>query len=163
MPDLLSHVLIAYTAALVLSWWFGWLTPSYRTVAMVGACIPDMTKITLILRDEYVEAFLGVPFSWKALHTTGGVIVAILIGVTLVAPEERTRVGVLLGLGAVTHLLADALLVTPSGRSYAILWPLTQYHPPTPGLFTSTQPQPTVLVGLVAATVWVATQYRATG
>jgi hypothetical protein len=60
----------------------------------------------------------------------------------------------LLALGAATHLAADALLVKPTGHSYPVLWPLTRYHPPTPGLYLSTDPWPTIAAGLVAVAAW---------
>lgn len=161
MPDLLAHALVAYTAALMLSWRLKWITPAYTTVAMAGAFIPDLTKIRLLIPSSHIEHVLGIPFDWFAIHTTGGSIVAILIGMTIVAPQERKRVGLLLGLGAATHLIADALLFTATGRSYAIFWPLTRYHPPTPGLYLSTQPQPTIIAAAAALTVWLATRKRA--
>lgn len=160
MPDLLAHALIAYTASLLLSWRYEWLTPAYTTVAMVGAFIPDMAKIRLLIPSSHVEHVLGIPFQWFAIHTTGGTIVAILIGVTIVTPKERKRVGLLLSLGAATHLIADAFLFSTSGRSYPIFWPLTRYHPPTPGLYLSTQPEPTIAAAAGALIVWLATRYR---
>lgn len=160
MPDLLAHALIAYTAALLLSWRYVWITPPYTTVAMAGAFVPDLTKVRLLVRSGYVEHLLNIPFHWGALHTTGGAIVAVLIGVTVVTRRHRTRVGLLLSLGAATHLVADALLLTPSGRSYAVLWPLTRWHPPTPGLYLSTQPEPTLVAAAVALGVWLVTRVR---
>jgi hypothetical protein len=159
MPDLLAHALIAYTVGRVLSWRYTWLSPAYVTVVMAGAFIPDLTKIKLVVPSHTVAHLLGIPFDWGALHTVGGALVAIGIGVIAVAPRERLRVGLLLGLGAASHLLADALLITPSGRSYAILWPLTRYHPPTPGLYVSTQPEPTIVAGLGASVVWLVSRY----
>ena len=126
---------------------------------MAGAFIPDMTKIKLLIPSDQVVALLGLPFSWSALHTAGGALIAILIGVTLVSTAERKRVFVLLSLGAVSHLVADALLLNPSGRSYAVLWPLTRYHPPTPGLYLSTQPEPMIVAFVGAVVVWLLTQY----
>ncbi len=160
MPDLLAHALLAYSLATVLSWRYDWLSPAYVTIVMAGAFIPDLTKIQLVLESGQVEALLGMPFDWGALHTTGGAFVSILIAVVLVVPAERMRVFTLLALGTASHLVADALLLTPSGRSYAVLWPLTRYHPPTPGLYLSTQPEPTVLTAGVAVLVWLATRYR---
>jgi len=160
MPDLLAHALIAYSLATIISWRYDWLSPAYVTVAMAGAFVPDLTKVRLIIASGQVESLVGLPFSWSALHTAGGALVALLVGVTFAAPSERRRVFGLLTLGASSHLLADALLLSPSGRSYAILWPLTQYHPPSPGLYLSTQPGPAVFAALSAIVVCVATRYR---
>ena len=158
MPDLLAHALIAYTLGRLLSWRIDWLTPGYITVVMAGAFIPDLTKIDLLVPSGAIHQLLGVPFDWGALHTAGGALIAIAIGVVVVTPRERVRVGFLLVLGVASHLLADALLINPSGRSYAILWPLTRWHPPTPGLYLSTEPTPTIVAAIFALGVYLATR-----
>lgn len=158
MPDLLTHALVMYCVATVASWHYEWLTPSFITVAMMGAMIPDMTKIRLVLPSHRVESLLGIPFDWSALHTLGGAVVAVLIGTALVPQNHRKRVLSLLALGAASHLLLDALLVKPSGHSYAVLWPLTQYQPPTPGLYLSTDRWPAIVTGAVAGLVWLRTR-----
>jgi len=154
MPDLLTHALIAYTLCTALSWRYGWLTPTYVTVGMTGAFIPDITKGQLVVPSEHVQALLGIPFDWVAVHRLGGAAVAMLVGVVLAGDGERRRVAGLLSLGAGSHLLADALLRKASGRSYPLLWPLTEYVPPTPGLYHSTDAWPAVVMTAVAATVW---------
>lgn len=158
MPDLLTHALVMYSVVTVASWRYERLTPSFVTVAMMGAMIPDLTKIRLVLPSYRVESVLGVPFDWFALHTAGGSAIAVLIGTVLVPREYRTRVLSLLALGAASHLLLDALLVNPSGHSYAILWPLTQYHPPTPGFYLSTDRWPAIVTGTIAGAVWARTR-----
>lgn len=160
MPDLLAHVLIAYAVCTALSWRYGWLSAAYVTVGMAGAFIPDLAKGRLLVPDGQVAELVGRPFSWMGLHTAGGAALAVGIGVLLVSGAERGRVAALLGVGAATHLLADALLVTPTGRSYALLWPVTRWIPPTPGLYLSSEPTPTVVAGGVAAAVWYLTRRR---
>lgn len=160
MPDLLAHALLAYGLAMLLSWRYERISPAYATVAMAGAFVPDLSKIQLLVPSGSVERLLGLPFDWFALHTAGGTLVAVLVGVAAVAPRERKPVLALLSVGAVSHLVADGLLRTPSGQSYAMLWPVTRYHPPTPGLYLSTQPEPTVAAAAFAAAVWAATRYR---
>jgi hypothetical protein len=156
MPDLLSHTFIAFTIVTLLRVRYDWLTPQYVTVGMAGAFIPDIAKIDLVLDSTVVAAMLDTPFSWFGIHTLGGALVAVLVGVVAVSSDERTRVLGLLSVGAASHLLADALLLKASGRSYAVLYPLTQYHPPTPGLYLSTDPWPSLLTGGVALGVWLA-------
>lgn len=160
MPDLLAHVFIAYALCGTLSWRYDWLTAPYITVGMVGAFIPDMTKISLLISDDLIGQLFDVPFNWFALHTAGGTLVSILIGVTLVAPQERRRVFALLSIGAASHMLTDGLLQTPSGLSYAMFWPLTRWQPPTPGLYLSTQPWPTIATVMLALVVALITRYR---
>jgi membrane-bound metal-dependent hydrolase YbcI (DUF457 family) len=158
MPDLLAHALLAYSVCTALSWRYEWLTPAYVTAGMAGAFIPDMMKVVLVVPDAAVESVLGLSFSWSGIHTAGGATIAVLIGAVIVVPRERRRVGLLLAVGAGSHLLADALLLTPSGRSYDVLWPLLRYNPPTPGLYLSTHPGPTVVAGAVAVVVWFVTR-----
>lgn len=160
MPDLLTHVLVMYVVVTAASWRVPWVSPPYVTVAMMGAMIPDMTKIRLVVPSHRVESALGVPFDWVALHTLGGVVVSVLVGAVLAPREHRTRVTALLAFGAASHLLLDALLLNPSGHSYAVLWPLTQYHPPTPGLYLSTDRWPAVVAGIAAVVVRSYTRRR---
>lgn len=160
MPDLLAHALVGYALGLLLSWRYEWMSPAHVTVVMAGAFVPDLSKADLIVPSGSVEAALGIPFDWFALHTAGGALVAIAVGTAVVARAERGRVFGLLSVGAVSHLLADGLLRQPSGRSYAMFWPVSQYHPPTPGLYLSTQAEPTVAAAAFAGVVWLATRYR---
>nr|WP_321169865.1 hypothetical protein [Salinigranum rubrum] len=95
----------------------------------------------------------------RAPHPRGSA-ASVAIGVVLAGRTERPRVAALLGLGAASHLLADALLRNPSGRSYPLLWPLSYYHPPTPGLYLSTDPEPMLVAAVVAATVFGLTRLR---
>lgn len=154
MPDLLTHVLVAYSLATALSFRYEWLTPQYVTVAMVGAIVPDLTKISILVPSAHVEALLGIPFDWGAIHTLGGSLVALLIGALLVSKTHRRRVFLLLVLGAASHLMLDAANVNASGYSYPVLWPLTTYQPPTPNLWLSSDRWPALVSGVVAAAVW---------
>jgi hypothetical protein len=162
MPDLLAHALAAYALGTALSWRYGWLTSAYVTVTMAGAFVPDLVKVRLVVHQSAVAELLGRPFSWDPLHYLGGVVLSVLVGVLLVAPggRRRARVLALLSAGAATHLFLDALLRTPSGRAYAVFWPLTELRPPTPGLYLSTEPWPTFFFGLVALAVWYVDRRR---
>ena len=160
MPDGLAHVLVAYTACTAFSWRYEWLTAPYRTVGMAGGLIPDLAKATLFVPSWRVRNALGLPFSWEALETGGGALVCVALGALFVVPRERRRVAVALAVGAATHLLTDALLAKPTGHSFAIAWPLTRYPPPTPGLYQSTQPWPTVVALLFAGGVWLIDRRR---
>lgn len=150
MPDLLTHALIAYNIGTVVAWRYAWLDARYVTVAMAGAFIPDIAKITLLVSGTRVSAFLDLPFSWLGIHTAGGAFLGVLIGVVLVTPQERRQVFWLLSLGASSHLIADAFLIKAYGYSYPLLWPLTAYAPPTPGLYLSTDVWPAIVTGSIA-------------
>ena len=161
MPDLLSHAFMAFTICTLLSLRYDWLSGEYVTVGMAGAFIPDMAKIKILVDAAAVEAALGVPFDWLGVHTVGGALVAVFIGVVIVNRADRRRVFGLLSLGAASHLFADALLLKASGRSYEVLWPLTQYHPPTPGLYLSTDIWLTGVTGSVAVAAYLFVESRA--
>ena len=159
MPELLTHVLAAYALATALSFRYSWITPGYVTIAMIGGMIPDLNRLELLAPAEVVESVVGIPWDWGAVHTFGGSAVVVAVGSLLVPPAYRRRVLAMLALGVVSHLLLDALLINASGHSYALLWPLTGYHPPTPGLFLSSDRWPAVITGGIAAAVW-AVRYR---
>lgn len=154
MPELLAHALVAYAVARVASLRWRWLTRPYVTAAMAGAFIPDIMKVRLLLSSGEVSRLLGVPFAWEGLQTLGAAVLFVLVGSMLVAPRVRRPATLALGLGAATHLLADALLRFPSGRAHPVAWPLTRWHPPSPGLFLSTEPHGTVAAAALAAAAW---------
>lgn len=160
MPDLFAHVCLAYVLCRPISWRVDWVSNSYVTLGMVGAFIPDLTKIELLLSGRRVGELLGVPFSWGSFTTGGGVVLSILIGVVLLESSERTKGGTMLTIGAVSHLVADSLLLTPTGRTIQFLWPVSQYSVPSPGLYLSTQPGPTIVAGAGACVVWMFHRYR---
>lgn len=161
MPDGLAHVLFAYAACTALSWRYEWLTASYRTAGMAGGLIPDLSKLGLLVPAWRVGDALRLPFSWDALETGGAALVCVGLGAVFVVPDERRRTATVLGVGAATHLLTDALLAKPSGHSFAVAWPVTRYRPPTPGLYRSTDPGPTVVALALAVCVWGVTRARA--
>ncbi|WP_251328600.1 metal-dependent hydrolase [Haloplanus pelagicus] len=155
MPDLLAHALFAYAAATFAARRFGWMTPPFTTLTMVGAMLPDLSKVYLVLDDDVLEAIVGGPIEWLALHTGGGIVLSVAIGVVAVAGRYRRRAAVVLGGGALSHVVLDLFLHTASGLApYAIFWPLTPYRPPTPGVYLSTQLWPTALAGALAAVTW---------
>lgn len=160
MPDMLAHVFIAYSVVRVLSWRFEWIVSPYVTLGMVGAFIPDLVKIKLLLPEWRVQQLLGVPFSWGSLTTGGSVLLSTLIGVVLLSSAERRKGGLMLAVGAGSHLVADSFLLTPSRRTVQFLWPVSQYRVPSPGLYLSTQPEPTLVTGAVALLVWLGHRYR---
>lgn len=147
---------------MLLSWRYAWIGPGYVTVGMAGAFIPDLTKIAIVVPRVAVENVLGIPFDWTGIHTLGGTLVGIAIGATVVSSDARKRVSALLSVGAASHLVADALLLKPSGRSFPGLWPLTRWHPPTPGIYHSTDLAPAIVTGLIALGVYLVSKQRAT-
>jgi hypothetical protein len=160
MPDLLTHVLLAYGVAILLARRYSWLHPAYVTIAMVGALVPDLDHISILIPSSTAEAVLGVPFDWGGLQTGGVVLLLVLIGTVLVESAERRRVFALLALGAVSHLFTDALIRVPEGRSQSLFFPVTMYQPPTPGLYLSTDLWPLIASAAFAALAWYGVRRR---
>lgn len=156
MADLLTHVLTGYALATLLSIRYEWIAPRYATVAMAGAIVPDFSRLDLLLDADRIEATLGIPYDWWALHTLGGSLAVCAIAALLVAPAERRRVFALLVLGALSHHALDLLLLNPSSYSYAVAWPLTAYHPPSPDLYLSSDRWPLAVAAAIAAVVRIA-------
>ncbi|TYL37244.1 metal-dependent hydrolase [Natronococcus pandeyae] len=160
MAELLTHVLAAYILATLLSWRYEWLTPQFVTVAMIGAMIPDLSRLDLLIPTDLITAVFGIPFDWGAFHVLGGSLLAVAIGTVLAPADIRRRVGALLFLGMASHHALDLLLLNVSGYSYAVLWPLTGYHPPSPDLYLSTDRWPALCSAVLAAAVWYARDQR---
>ncbi|MBS3817569.1 MAG: metal-dependent hydrolase [Candidatus Thermoplasmatota archaeon] len=154
MADLFTHVLVAYTIGISLSWRFNWITPPYITGLMVGSTLPDLTRVGLILRPTQIEAVLGIPFSWTPLHLGIGVLISVLILSSFLSGQSAKRISLLLGVGAVSHLILDSLLRSASGYLYAVFWPLSSQNIIGPGLYLSSDMLPAVIAVAVAFVIW---------
>lgn len=173
MPDLLTHALVGYALATLLARRVDWLAPPYITLAMLGAALPDLNRIDVLLPAHRLEEHLAsasaslqrgplaailpdrVPVNWDAFHTLPASVLVASVGALLVPKRHRRRVLALLVLGALSHHALDLLLVDPNGRSFPLLWPLTRYEPPTPGLFSSRDAWLVPVVAFVAGAAWV--------
>jgi hypothetical protein len=159
MPDILTHVLVGYLLGTLLAVRYEWLSTEYVTLVMLGALTPDLAKIGLVLPSEQVETLLGIPFDWFALHMLGGNLIVILLGTLIVASKYRTRVFLVLALGAVSHHMLDLLLINVSGFAYPVFWPLTQYHPPAGMVYLSTDRWPAAVASTLAVLAWFLRKY----
>ncbi|MFP8890764.1 metal-dependent hydrolase [Natrialbaceae archaeon A-CW2] len=155
MADVLTHVLVGYVIGTCLTIRYDWMGAEHVTLVMIGALLPDLVKINLVVPDSVVAGFLGVPFSWSPIHTLGGTVVVILLGSLILAPEHRTRAIILMAIGAVSHHVLDVALLTSTGYSYAVFWPLTEYRPPSGDLYLSSDRWPALVAGGVAVAVWL--------
>jgi uncharacterized membrane protein len=160
VADLLTHVLAAAVLATVLSRVAERITPAAVSVAMVGGLLPDLNRIELVVPASAVASVLGVPFSWDALGTVGGVAVAVSVGALLVPSRHRRTTVAMLSLGASAHFLLDYLLSFPAGYAHPYLYPLTDHALPGPNLYLSSDRWPTVVAVAVAAAVGVVTRRR---
>ena len=152
MADLLTHALVAYSLAVVLSWRYPWIKPYHVTAAMVGATLPDLTRIGLILDPGVIESY-GVPFSWTSLHTPVGGMLVVGVLVLLVDCSYRREVFLFLSLGLATHLILDIFLISVTGRTYALFYPISMYRAYAPGFYLSTQVLPAMITGVIASLV----------
>ncbi|WP_248896705.1 metal-dependent hydrolase [Haloplanus halobius] len=155
MADLLTHVLVAYVLATLLSLRDERVTPAAVTLAMVGAAVPDFNRLDLLVSDEAIATELGLPFSWKALLTVGGVAVVLIIGTLLVAPRYRRQLAAMGGLGAASHFALDYLLLFPSGYTHPYLWPLTDHALPGPNFYVSSARWPAAVAVVIATLIAV--------
>ena len=140
MAELLSHVLAAYVLFTALGWAIEWLEPRWVVVGMVGALLPDLNRIGMVLDEFAIEQVLGVPFSWGAIHTLAGVLLLSAAGALLFGTARARRRGfVLLVAGGVSHLAIDAVKRWADGANGAYLYPLTWWRNPTPGWYVSAE------------------------
>lgn len=161
MPDLLTHVLVGYSIGTLLAVRFERIRPAQVSLVMAGALSPDLAKIRLFVPAEVVSAVTGVPFSWAPLHTLGGTLLVVPLGALLVAPEHRRRAIALIAVGAASHHLLDLALLTATGESYAVFFPVSAYRFPALDLYLSTDRWPALVAGTAAAALWGVRRYDA--
>ena len=161
MAELFSHVLIAYVIFTIISWRVEWLTKRWIAVGMIGALLPDLSRLGMVVTDATIEATLGVPFNISGIHTLGGLVLFAAIGSLVVADHRRRAFGLLVA-GGLSHLLADGVKIWGDGAASAWLYPLTWYRHPTPGLYVSSDPRVLMVVGSVAVVVAVVDRSQAT-
>ena len=160
VADVLTHVLVGYVIGTLLTFRAESLGPAHVALVVIGALSPDFVKIQLLFPDGFVAWTLGVPFSWSPLHTVAGSVLVIGLGSLLVAPAQRKRALALLAVGALSHHVLDLLLLTPTGESYALLWPLLEYRFPSADLYLSSDRWPAVVAGCCALVVWLVDRSR---
>lgn len=157
MPDLLTHVLLAYAAIALATRASDRLSAHHVPVAMVGAAVPDLAKIGLLVDFDAVSAALGVPVSPLAFHRFGGVVVLAGIGALLVHRRERRLVFGLLSIAGAGHLILDAFVIRADGLAPPYLYPLTWWRPPAGSLYLSSDAWPAAIAILTAGLVWLGT------
>lgn len=141
MADLLSTLLVTAAVLTVLGWRVPWIGPRWVAIAIGGAIIPDLGRLSLVVEATTVEGVLGLPFAYHAVETLGGVL--LVAGLITVAFERSlwSRVYASLVGGGLVHLVLDSLRVYASGRAGEWLFPLVPgYRPPAPNLFVSSDP-----------------------
>jgi len=154
MPDLLSHVLLAYALLTVARWRVDRLTDEWVAVGVAGAAIPDLIKVEILVDSAVVSRALGVPFDVGAVGTLGGVL--LVAGLIALAFGRRWRPAyATLVAGGGASLCFDGLRAYAGGRAGFWLYPVP-WRPPTPSLYVSSDPTVLAAAVLVAAVVAVA-------
>lgn len=154
MPDLLTHVLLVYALGTAVTWVRSEIDPRYVAVGMVGAVIPDLAKIELVVSARTVEALVGIPFAWQPIHRLGGVAILVGMGTLLFAPAHRRGAATSAFLGALTQFPLDSLIRRANDLSPPYLYPLTWWRPPAGNLYLSSDLWPLLPAALLAAVVW---------
>lgn len=153
MPDLLTHVLIAYVVGAAVVRWTG-VSDRYLPVVLVGAVAPDGMKATVPPEIVAGTAF-GLPYSFWGLHTLGGVVVLSGIGaVTLRASDRRPGFRFLL-YGGVSHLVLDLFVIRVDGVAPPYLFPVSGWLPPAANLYASTDLWTIPVATALALPVWM--------
>jgi len=154
MADLLTHLLVPYILLTMARWTVDWLDRRW-VVGMGGAAIPDLVKVRIVLDENTVEAIFGIPVSYSPLSTLGGVL--LIAGVITLAFDRHhwKQVFGLVTFGGLTSLLLDGMRVYADGRAGTWLYPFTNWRPPTPSLYVSSDPIVLVVALLAAGVVAV--------
>lgn len=153
MAELLTHVLVAYACFTVASWRLEWLTSRWIAVGLVGALLPDLNRLGLVIPEPAIEAAIGLPFDFGALHTLGGALVLAALGACFFRTGQHRAFGLLFA-GALTHLLLDALKVYADGAASMWLYPFSWYRHPSPNLYVSADPLVLIIAILGSVGIW---------
>ena len=153
MPDLLTHVLIAYVVGAAAVRWTD-APDRYLPLVLVGAAAPDAMKATVLLEVTAGTAF-GIPYSFWGLHTLGGVVVLSGIGAVTLSAAERRRGFWMLAAGGVSHLVLDLFVVRVDGAAPPYLFPVSGWLPPAANLYTRTDLWTIPVAAALALPVWV--------
>lgn len=158
MVDLLAHALLAYAVFTALTARSDRLAPRHVPLGVVGGVIPDLSKASLIIGSGRVEAVLGLPFSWLALHRLGALLLLAALSALFFERTERPVVfGSVLG-GGLLHLALDALVIRADGLVPPYLYPFAWWRLPSGDLYLSSELWPTLVALALAATVWLLTR-----
>lgn len=153
MAELFTHVLAGFIIATIASWRYEWITPPLVVACMVGAAIPDLNRIRLIVPADTITALTGLPWSLGITHRGGGALLIALILTLLVAKDYRKPVFALLCVGIASHLIIDYFLWQPTGTTNLMLWPFADITIDYQGFYRSSDRWTAVVSILLAGIV----------
>lgn len=160
MADLFTHILVGYVLGVTLSWRYELISYPFVTAVMIGATLPDLSRIGLVVPEETMTAFLGLPFTWSPLHSVGGTLLVVCIGALLVPNAYRRVVFGCVAVGAGSHYVLDFLLYKPSGVTSPLLWPFVAHGFAVDGFYLSSDRWPFVAATVLAGLVWIVDRRR---
>lgn len=153
MSDLLTHVLVAYLLFAIVEWRIDGFHPTYISLGMVGAVLPDLSKVRWVI-GSFPDGILPVPFSWLAVHRLGAILVIAAIGALLFERGRRRGVFAILTAGAFLHLLMDAMNARADGLTPPYFYPLSWARVPTVDVWVSTEIWPSLLAVVAVGIFW---------
>ena len=121
--------------------------------AMLGAAIPDLNRMRLVLPEETIEAVIGLPGHWGVFHRAGGIVLVCVLFSLLVPREYMKAVVLMLLLGAASHLFIGYFLWQASGVTNLMLWPFADIRVPYGGFYRSTDRWTAIVSILIAGVV----------
>ncbi|MFB6299022.1 MAG: metal-dependent hydrolase [Halobacteriales archaeon] len=151
----MTHVLVVYSLGAVVAGIIDSVPDRFVPVGMIGAILPDLSKLNLLVDPERLTAIFGVPFSWLPLHRLGGTLVVAALGALVFDRSERRLAGGFLLGGALTQYPLDAMIKRANGLSPPYLYPFTWWQPPAGGLYLSSDLWPILPAATLAVGVWL--------
>lgn len=145
MTDLLTHVVGVYTLLTPLTWRFELIQRRHVTLVMVGAIIPDISKIQLLIGNDVVTSIINIPWDWNGVHRLGPA--GILAGVGALGFERRHRLPAFISLlvGVTLHFVFDLAVIRAGGVAPAYLYPFTWWQPQSMDLLLSSDVWPWIM------------------
>lgn len=165
MAEWLSHVLLMYAVGTIGSWKMGWFDFKWVTVGMIGAILPDLSRLYLLVPGELVTNLTGLPYQWNGLHTLAGILLLSGIGALLFTrPVDQKRAFGILLTGAGFHLLVDIPQTYADGLTITNLYffPVSSWRAATPGWYVPADRWVVVFATAVALLVWFLDRYQTT-
>ena len=90
---------------------------------MVGAAIPDLNRLDLLVPADTITTITGLPWSWGVTHRAGGALLIAFLFTLLVTRQSRKPVFALFSVGIASHFVIDYFLWQPTGTTNLMLWP----------------------------------------
>ena len=153
MPDVLTHVLVAYAVAGTAAR-RGPLPDRYVSLACLGATMPDVMKAAVVAGTP-LGALSGIAYSFWGVHTVGGVLALGGLGALTIRPDDRRSAFAVLSAAGAGHLLLDLLVIRVDGSAPPYLFPFTGWLPPAGNLYASSDVWPAAVAIAIALPVFV--------